>query len=76
MALTSNTAVAKRMQCVLTIPPGLLSHVGGHIHSKESQPFHFCEMRYVFSRHASVVMQLTETAQLPELWLLLYLTPG
>ncbi|KAI9455179.1 hypothetical protein BJY52DRAFT_1224795, partial [Lactarius psammicola] len=43
--LTSHTAVAKRMQCVLTIPPGLLSHVGGHIHSKESQPFHFCEMR-------------------------------
>ncbi|KAH9165762.1 hypothetical protein EDB89DRAFT_2008009, partial [Lactarius sanguifluus] len=32
-------------KCVLAIPPGLLSHEGGHIHSKESQPFHFCEMR-------------------------------
>ncbi|KAH9059728.1 hypothetical protein EDB87DRAFT_1831890 [Lactarius vividus] len=42
---TKYTQVAKRMQCVLTIPPGLLSHVGEHIHSKESQPFHFCEMR-------------------------------
>ncbi|KAI9443965.1 hypothetical protein H4582DRAFT_1049491 [Lactarius indigo] len=42
---TKYTQVAKRMQCVLTIPPGLLSHVGGHIHSKEGQPFHFCEMR-------------------------------
>ncbi|KAH9027352.1 hypothetical protein EDB84DRAFT_1500330 [Lactarius hengduanensis] len=42
---TKYTQVAKRMQCVLTIPPGLLSHGGGHIHSKENQPFHFCEMR-------------------------------
>ncbi|KAI9443938.1 hypothetical protein H4582DRAFT_1807523, partial [Lactarius indigo] len=42
---TKYAQVAKRMQCVLTIPPGLLSHAGGHIHSKESQPFHFCEMR-------------------------------
>ncbi|KAF8267057.1 hypothetical protein EI94DRAFT_1731643 [Lactarius quietus] len=42
---TKYTQVAKRMQCVLTIPPGSLSHVGGHIHSKEVQPFHFCEMR-------------------------------
>ena len=74
--MTSNTAVAKRMQCVLIIPAGMLSHVGRHIHSKEVQPFHFCEKRYVFVATFSVAMRLTEAAQLPELWLLLYLATG
>ena len=57
--LTPNSAVATRMQCVLTIPAGLLSHVGEHTHSKEAQPFHFCEMRYLFFAELSVAMQLT-----------------
>ncbi|KAH8993667.1 hypothetical protein EDB83DRAFT_2304539 [Lactarius deliciosus] len=37
--------IATRMQCVQTIPPGLLSHEGEHVHSKERKPFHFCETR-------------------------------
>ncbi|KAH9026661.1 hypothetical protein EDB84DRAFT_1589144 [Lactarius hengduanensis] len=37
--------IATRMQCVQTIPPGLLSHEGEHVHSKEGKPFHFCETR-------------------------------
>ncbi|KAH8979281.1 hypothetical protein EDB92DRAFT_1980226 [Lactarius akahatsu] len=32
-------------RCVQTIPPGLLSHEGEHVHSKEGKPFHFCETR-------------------------------
>ncbi|KAH9056526.1 hypothetical protein EDB87DRAFT_1636600 [Lactarius vividus] len=36
----------KRLQCVKTIPPGQTSHEGAHIHSKEKNPFHFCEIRY------------------------------
>ena len=39
--------VAKRLQCVITIKPGEMSHPGIHIHSKEAQIFHFCETRYV-----------------------------
>ncbi|KAI9511011.1 hypothetical protein F5148DRAFT_1274479 [Russula earlei] len=35
----------KRLQCVMTIPPGKTSHEGSHIHSKEDRPFHFCEAR-------------------------------
>ncbi|KAI9453845.1 hypothetical protein BJY52DRAFT_1225384 [Lactarius psammicola] len=37
--------IAKRLQCVKTIPPGETSHEGAHIHSKEKNPFHFCEIR-------------------------------
>ncbi|KAH9014402.1 hypothetical protein EDB85DRAFT_2295948 [Lactarius pseudohatsudake] len=42
---TKYTQVAKRLQCVKTIPPGQRSHHGSHIHSKEKNPFHFCEVR-------------------------------
>ncbi|KAI9460706.1 hypothetical protein F5148DRAFT_1276740 [Russula earlei] len=35
----------KRLQCVMTIPPGRTSHEGLHIHSKDDRPFHFCEAR-------------------------------
>ncbi|KAH9046371.1 hypothetical protein EDB83DRAFT_2295029 [Lactarius deliciosus] len=42
---TKYTQVAKRLQCVKTIPPGQTSHEGAHIHSKEKNPFHFCEIR-------------------------------
>ncbi|KAH9164611.1 hypothetical protein EDB89DRAFT_2247116 [Lactarius sanguifluus] len=42
---TKYTQVAKRLQCVKTIPPGQTSHEGVHIHSKEKNPFHFCEFR-------------------------------
>jgi len=42
---TKYTQVAKRLQCVRTIPPGQTSHGGPHTHSKDSQPFHFCEAR-------------------------------
>ncbi|KAI9443933.1 hypothetical protein H4582DRAFT_2125919, partial [Lactarius indigo] len=42
---TRYTQVATRMQCAQTIPPGLLSHEGEHIHSKEEKSFHFCETR-------------------------------
>ena len=38
--------VAKRLQCVMIIPPGEKSHEGVHIHSKDKNPFHFCEIRY------------------------------
>ncbi|KAI0250860.1 hypothetical protein BJV78DRAFT_1282923 [Lactifluus subvellereus] len=48
---TKYTQVAKRLQCVKTIEAGQTSHTGAHIHSKEEQPFHFCETRYVRSRH-------------------------
>ena len=74
--MTSNTAVAKRMQCVLIIPAGMLSHEGRHIHSKEVQPSHSCEKRCVFVTTFFVAMRLTEAAKLPELWLLLYLATG
>ncbi|KAI9434837.1 hypothetical protein H4582DRAFT_1855657 [Lactarius indigo] len=40
---TKYTQVAKRLQCVKTIPPGQTSHEGAHIHSKEKNPFHFCK---------------------------------
>lgn len=43
--------VAKRLQCVNSIDPGQIIHSGGHIHSNEEQPFHFCEERYVPSYH-------------------------
>ncbi|KAF8260139.1 hypothetical protein EI94DRAFT_1897819 [Lactarius quietus] len=36
---------AKRMQCIQTIPPGLMVHEGGHLHSREVQAFHYCETR-------------------------------
>ncbi|KAI0246219.1 hypothetical protein BJV78DRAFT_1286673 [Lactifluus subvellereus] len=42
---TKYTQVAKRLQCVKTIEAGQTSHTGAHIHSKEEQPFHFCETR-------------------------------
>ncbi|KAN0136112.1 hypothetical protein V8E53_005972 [Lactarius tabidus] len=42
---TKYTQVAKRMQCIRTIPPGSLSHEGEHVHSEEEKPFHFCEAR-------------------------------
>lgn len=42
---TKYTQVAKRLQCVKTIPPGETSHEGPHNHSKDSKPFHFCEAR-------------------------------
>jgi hypothetical protein len=42
---TKYTQVAKRLQCVKTIPPGQTSHEGVHIHSKDKNPFHFCEIR-------------------------------
>jgi len=42
---TKYSQVAKRLQCVKTIEPGRTSHVGAHIHTKEEQPFHFCETR-------------------------------
>ncbi|KAH9992107.1 hypothetical protein BJV77DRAFT_1003498 [Russula vinacea] len=32
-------------QYTKTIDPGRMSHTGGHIHSKEAKPFHFCEER-------------------------------
>ncbi|KAI0250894.1 hypothetical protein BJV78DRAFT_1275616 [Lactifluus subvellereus] len=32
-------------KCVKTIGPGQTSHTGPHIHTKENQPFHFCETR-------------------------------
>ncbi|KAI0302897.1 hypothetical protein B0F90DRAFT_1935607 [Multifurca ochricompacta] len=42
---TKYSQVAKRLQCVKTIEPGQMAHTGAHIHSKEEQPFHFCENR-------------------------------
>jgi len=33
------------MQCIRTILPGLLSHEGEHIHTREKKVFHFCEAR-------------------------------
>lgn len=42
---TKYTQVAKRLQCVKTIEPGLTSHPGPHIHGKEKHIFHFCETR-------------------------------
>jgi hypothetical protein len=36
-----------------TIESGQTSHEGAHIHTKEDQPFHFCETRYVNSRQTS-----------------------
>ncbi|KAF8267054.1 hypothetical protein EI94DRAFT_1830340 [Lactarius quietus] len=42
---TMYAQVAKRMHCVRGIPPGLLSHQGEHIHSKEEKPSHSCEAR-------------------------------
>jgi hypothetical protein len=39
------TIVAKRLQCVVPIPPGELKHTGHHTHSTDEMPFHFCETR-------------------------------
>ena len=36
---------AKRLRCVKMIDSGEVEHPGPHIHSNESQPFHFCESR-------------------------------
>ena len=36
---------AKRLRCVKIIDSGEVEHPGPHIHSNESQPFHFCESR-------------------------------
>ncbi|KAH9039451.1 hypothetical protein EDB83DRAFT_2411806, partial [Lactarius deliciosus] len=35
----------KRLPCVKVIEPWKVEHQGPHIHSKEEQPFHFCESR-------------------------------
>ncbi|KAN0134237.1 hypothetical protein V8E53_008009, partial [Lactarius tabidus] len=36
---------AKRLNCVRLIEPGATGHDGLHIHTNETQPFHFCETR-------------------------------
>ena len=47
LGISDVRTVAKRLQCVVTIKPGEMSHPGIHIHSKDTQIFHFCETRYV-----------------------------
>ncbi|KAI0297433.1 hypothetical protein BC826DRAFT_1096771, partial [Russula brevipes] len=42
---TKYSQVSKRLQCVKAIDPGQTSHAGAHTHTKEEQPFHFCETR-------------------------------
>ncbi|KAH9162129.1 hypothetical protein EDB89DRAFT_2248048 [Lactarius sanguifluus] len=42
---TKYSQAAKRLPCVKVIEPWKVEHRGPHIHSKEEQPFHFCESR-------------------------------
>ncbi|KIK55622.1 hypothetical protein GYMLUDRAFT_76385 [Collybiopsis luxurians FD-317 M1] len=36
---------AKRLPCVVPIPPGRLEHFGTHSHSSAKDPFHYCESK-------------------------------
>jgi len=40
-----HSSIPSIRRCVKTIPQGQTSHEGSHTHSKDSQPFHFCEAR-------------------------------
>ncbi|KAJ7722957.1 hypothetical protein B0H16DRAFT_1895971 [Mycena metata] len=42
---TKYSQVAKRLPCVILIPPGDKTHPGAHSHSTAPNPFHFCETR-------------------------------
>ncbi|KAJ7180916.1 hypothetical protein C8R46DRAFT_595271 [Mycena filopes] len=42
---TKYSQVAKRLPCVILIPPGDKTHPGRHSHSTDPNPFHFCETR-------------------------------
>ncbi|KXN87519.1 hypothetical protein AN958_08742 [Leucoagaricus sp. SymC.cos] len=42
---TKYTQVAKHLPCVRPIPAGEYEHNGGHTHSLEPSPFHFCDAR-------------------------------
>ncbi|KAA1477855.1 hypothetical protein DENSPDRAFT_933970 [Dentipellis sp. KUC8613] len=42
---TKYTQVARRLDCVKSIPPDQTEHDGSHSHSSEAHRFHFCEIR-------------------------------
>lgn len=42
---TKYSQAAKRLPCVRPIPPWQREHEGGHIHSLDPSPFHFCDAK-------------------------------
>lgn len=42
---TRYTQVARRLDCVIPIPPGALTHDGVHTHDTAADVFHFCDAR-------------------------------
>jgi hypothetical protein len=51
-------AVAKRMRCAILIPGGVTKHEGDHTHSLGSQPFHYCETRFVLEPCECFIVEL------------------
>ena len=39
------TQIARRLPCVVPIPPNELSHLGRHVHSTAPDVVHFCNTR-------------------------------